>query len=361
MKARAWYRFENTADKPTLAELFIYDYIGKSWWNDDAVSAKQFIDELQALPATVTALRTRVNSLGGSVFDAVAIANAMRLWAKDGRTVETQVDGIAASAASVVIQAGSTVRIGDNAMVMVHLPWTIGIGNAKDFRKLADDLDAIRVSLTATYKWHSKLSDEELVALLEAETWMSATEAVEKGFATDIVEGLEVAASIDPRGQTLNIPEKYRARVKALLKPEEAPVSNPKPAAAADVLKLCAEAELDLVFARSLIDASVTADDVPARIAAEKDIRAKAKTRADEITALCKAGNISELAQNYIDGGMPVAAVKQQLTVITAKVDAARGNVDGSLPPEGGDGAKSTIDLKSIYDDLNGRTTKKKE
>lgn len=361
MSVRQWYRFQNAAEQPTVAELFIYDYIGKSFWNDDAVSAKQFVDDLKALPASVTTLRTRVNSLGGSVFDGVAIANAMRMWAKDGRTVETQVDGIAASAASVVIQAGSTVRIADNAMVMVHLPWTIGIGNAKDFRKLAEDLDAIRGSLTATYRWHSTLTDEELVALLEAETWMDADEAIAKGFATEKVEGLQVAASLDPRGFSYSIPEKFRDRVNALIKPKETPVSQPKPAAAADVLTLCADAELDITFASALINANVSLDDVKARIATEKDARAKAKARAEEITALCKTAKVPELADSYIKGAMPIADVKQQLTVVTAKVDAARGHIDGGLDPDGDATRTPTINLAEAYAPLNGRLTKKEK
>jgi ATP-dependent Clp protease protease subunit len=142
--SRVWYRFQNAADDPTISDLYIYDDIGKSWWDDTAVSAKQFLDELNALPATILTARVHVNSLGGDVFDGVAIANGLRAWAKNGRSVTTIVDGIAASTASIVIQAGDTVQIGDNAMVFVHNPWTIVMGNAKEMRKAANDLDARR-------------------------------------------------------------------------------------------------------------------------------------------------------------------------------------------------------------------------
>src|SRR5690606_37482449 len=130
---RKWYRIENQAEgqaAPVQADIYIFDDIGKSWWNDDAVGAKEFVDELRALPASVKKARVHVNSLGGNIFEGVAIANALRDWQVDGREVETVVDGIAASIASVVIMAGKSVVMGDNAMLMVHAPWSWQVGNA---------------------------------------------------------------------------------------------------------------------------------------------------------------------------------------------------------------------------------------
>jgi len=351
MKPRGWYRFQNAAaESPTSAELFIYDYIGKSWWNDDAVSAKQFVDDLNALPASVTNLRTRVNSPGGSVFDAVAIANAMRTWAKDGRTVETQIDGLAASAASIVIMAGTAIRIGDNAMVMVHNPLTIALGNAKEFRKIADDLDAVRGSILATYRWHSKLSNDDLIALMDAETWMDADEAVSKGFATEKVEGLKVAASVDLHGLELKVPDRFRARVSALVAAAADP--TPVPAAADELIRLCAEASLDLSFAQTLIHAKVTAADAKTRIAAEKDTRAKAETRRTEITALCTRHGLAEAAPSYINGGMTLEAVKAQLVIITAKID---GKTSINTDLNSGGAAAPALNIFDDYARLNGK------
>jgi ATP-dependent protease ClpP protease subunit len=250
---RQWFKFANAADTPEVADLEIFGSIGASWWDDDAVSAKQFLEDLSALPKNVTTIRVKVNSPGGDVFDGIAIANALREQRAKGRTVETTVEGIAASAASVVIMAGETIRIADNALVMVHQPYTIEIGNAAVMRKTADVLDQITDSIITTYRWHSEMSAEELRALMDAETWMDADEAIAKGFATDKIDGLKAAASIDPKAAAkLKVPEKFKARFDALL---AKPAPEPQPAAAADVIRFCAEASLDIAFAQSLITA----------------------------------------------------------------------------------------------------------
>lgn len=341
MKSRQWYRMSAMADE-TEADLYIFGDIGPSWWDDDAVSAKQFIDDLRALPASIMKARVHVNSLGGYVFDGIAIANALRAWAVNGRSVETIVEGIAASIASVVIQAGSTVKIADNAMIFVHLPWALGVGNANDMKKLAADLEAITGSITATYQWHSSLSDEELLALMEAETWLDADDAIAKGFATEKIEGLQAVAGLDPRSAAkLKVPEKFKARVDALIaKPAPDPAA-PVAASAADVLRLCREGEV-LDLAEGLLTAGAALDQVTARIAEAKAARAAAATRATEITALCASATLPELADGYIAGAMPIPAIKQQLATLKAKLDAVE--IDGGLDPHVGGAAGSWKD-----------------
>lgn len=349
MKPRAWFRFNNAADDPAIADLYIFDDIGKSWWDDDAVSAKKFVDELNALPAKITTARVHVNSLGGDVFDGVAIANSLRAWAKNGRTVVTIVDGVAASTASIVIMAGTTIQISDNGMVFVHDPWTIGIGNSKDMRKLADDLDAIRGSILATYKWHSTLDDDALLALMDAETWMDADEAITNGFATEKVEGLKAAATLDARALAkLKVPDKFKDRVSAWLKPEPPAPPVPAAASASDVLAMCTEAGLDLPFASALIAAKATTEDVQARVSTEKTARATATTRATEITALCATAKMPTLAAGYIKGGISVDDVRAHLTTVTALRDSTI-DIDGSLPADQGARAKATLSTADIY------------
>src|ERR1051325_2166278 len=200
MKAREWFKFQAAADDASVVDIHIIDFIGD--WIDDywgfGVTAKAFLDQLAKLSNDVKTVRVHINSPGGDVFAASNIANALReQQASKGRTVETIVDGIAASAASIILMAGSTIKVADNGVVMVHNPWTIAVGNAADMRKSADTLDTLRNTIVATYKWHSSLSDDELVALMDAETWMDADEAIAKGFATEKVEGLKAAATID--------------------------------------------------------------------------------------------------------------------------------------------------------------------
>lgn len=347
MKARQWFRFQNSADDPSVSEIFIYDDIGESYWNDNAVSAKSFLDELKAVPASVSKIVVRVNSLGGSCFDAAAIANALRDQAAKGRTVETCIDGIAASAASVVIMAGSVIRIADNALVMVHNPYTIALGNADEMRKMADSLDAIRNTIVATYKWHSSLSDDELIALMDAETWMDADQAIANGFATDKVEGLKAVASIDPRhAAKLAVPEKFQARVEALLKPADKPAAAPIAATAADVLARVQDAGLDLAFASALVSEELPLDQVTARIDTARTAKAAETARATAIRALCTTAKQDDLAETFIAEGLTVDGVKATLTNVTAKLDKV--TIDGGLSPETGKG-KVKIDTAAIY------------
>lgn len=360
MKHREWFRFDNAADEPTVAEIHLIDFIGD--WIDDywgfGVTAKAFVEQLAKLPEAVTTIRLHINSPGGDVFAAVNIANALRdQRVSKGRRVEVVVDGLAASAASVVMMAGDTIAVSDNALVMVHNPWTIAVGNAVEMRKTADTLDTIRQTIIATYQWHSELSADELSALMDAETWMDADEAIANGFATEKVEGLRAAASIDPRAlDRLTVPEKFKARVTALLAPPESSLGQsaspdvPAAAAATDVLRLCREADcLDL--AEDLIVSSASLADVRAAVGAARDARAVACAKADEIRALCQTARCPELADGYIAGGMPVAAVRDHLVRITAKMQAT--DIDGSLMPDAGARSKPRIDVAAVYARLN--------
>lgn len=335
---RQWYRFENVASDPTVAEIHIIDFIGS--WDDDwiarnygldmGVTARSFVDQLGKLPEAVKTVVVHINSPGGDLQAGVNIANALReQQMSKGRTIETSVDGIAASSASIIAMAGSKVRMGDNALLMIHNPWTIGIGNAAEMRKVADILDTMRGQIINTYKWHSDLEPDAIAALMDKETWMNADEAIANGFATDKIEGLSVAASIDRRALAkMTIPEQYRARVESLLKPVPA---EPVPATAADILRLCREGEC-LDQAEALITAGATLEQVQARVTETKTTRAAATARATEIRALCAAAKTPELADGYINGQMPVEDVRTHLTTITAKLDAVE--IDHGLAPD---------------------------
>ncbi len=356
---RQWFRFDNANDS-SIAEIQILDFIGS--WDDDwfarnfgydmGVTARAFVEQLAALPEGVKAIHVHINSPGGDVQGGVNIANALREQQAKGRTVETFIDGIAASIASVIAMAGSKVHIADNALVMVHNPLTIAIGNAGEMRKTADLLDTVRGQILASYKWHSSLSDEALIALMDAETWMDADEAIANGFATDKVEGLKAAASIDPKAlATLKVPEKFKARVDAVLRKPEPEPAKPVAAAAADVLRLCREGEV-LDLAERLITENATVDQVTAAVTEAKNTRAASAARSKEITALCATAKLPELAAGYISGAMAPEAVRAHLTTVTAKID--RVEIDGSLNPSAGHKTKARIDVAAVYADLNG-------
>lgn len=172
------------------AELLLYGDIGTvDGWND--VTARQFSQDLAAL-GDVDVINLRINSVGGDVFAGQAIHSMLK---RHKAAINVYVDGLAASIASVVAMAGNTVYMPDNAMMMIHNPWTIAAGNAGELRKTADDMDKIRESMIAAYRVKSGLDDERITEIMDAETWLTAAEAVELGFADEIEAGKLVAAS----------------------------------------------------------------------------------------------------------------------------------------------------------------------
>ncbi|MEO8070963.1 MAG: head maturation protease, ClpP-related [Acidobacteriota bacterium] len=364
MKLRQWYSVNaNAIAAETIAEIYIYGNIGKSFWDDDTVSAKQFVDDLNALPKDVTGVRVHVNSLGGDMFDGLAIANALRDFRVKGRTVETITEGVAASAASLVMMAGSPISIGDNAILMIHDPWGLVVGNSRDMRKAADTFDKFGDQVIATYQWNSELSAEDIAALMAAETWMSADEAIAKGFATEKVTGLQAAASLDRRSfANVKVPEQYRPLVEALLTPApETPRPAPAPtveapAAAGDVLSLVQAAGLDISLASDLVNSALPLNQVTTRIADAKLAKQQEATRVAEIRATCAAQRCDQLADLFIADKLPIESVRAHLTVLTALRDTA--TIDGSLSPDTSK-AEPVIDVFAIYAQLNHRTSKK--
>lgn len=170
------------------AELLIYDEIGAY-----GVSAKSFLAELCELDSKAP-LDLRLNSPGGSVFDAVAIYNALQ---RHEGPVTVTIDGIAASAASYIAMAGDTVVMPENTFLMIHDPSGMVMGNAGDMRSMAEALDKIAGSLVRGYAAKSGRPDEGIAALMAAETWLDAADALELGLADKVIEPVRIAASFD--------------------------------------------------------------------------------------------------------------------------------------------------------------------
>jgi ATP-dependent protease ClpP protease subunit len=190
---RSWYAIRARAEG---AEVSIYDEIGAY-----GVSAKSFLDELGALPDDGP-LTLRLNSPGGSVFDAVAIYNAIK---RHAGPVSVWIDGIAASAASYIAMAGDEVVMPENAFLMIHDPSGVVFGTADDMRAMAEALDKIKDSLVAGYAAKSGGAEDDIAALMAKEAWLDAAEAVELGFADRLAEPVRIAARFDV-GQFRNAP-----------------------------------------------------------------------------------------------------------------------------------------------------------
>ena len=172
---RPWYRFKNLASDE--AELFLYDEIG-GW----GTLAEDFISELKAV--TSPKLRVRVSSPGGSVFEGVALANALRAHPAD---VTVQVDGIAASIASVIAMAADRVVVQPQAMIMIHDAAGVCLGNAQDMQDMAALLDKISDNIADAYSAKAGGTRDEWRTRMRAESWFTAEEAVEAGLADEVM------------------------------------------------------------------------------------------------------------------------------------------------------------------------------
>ena len=182
-----WYEFKNKSGEK--AEIWIYEMIGEDFWTGEGVTAKGFQKELSSVKASQIDLH--INSPGGAVFDGITIYNLLK---QHPATVTSYIDGIAASIASVIALAGNKVIMAENALYMMHNPSGLVMGNAEDMRKMADVLDKIRGTMTGVYSGKSGKLEEEINALLDAETWMNADEAYEAGFIDEIGIEMDLAA-----------------------------------------------------------------------------------------------------------------------------------------------------------------------
>jgi ATP-dependent Clp endopeptidase proteolytic subunit ClpP len=199
-----------------MAELKIYGAIG-DWagWLDDYVTASQVYDFLA--DNKDQDVDVYINSGGGVVDDGIAIYNALK---RHQGKVTIYVDGIAASAASVIAMAGDEVIMYESSMMMVHEPWTMTAGNADGMRKTADVLDMRRDQLLAAYREKTGIDDNDLKALLADETWLSADDALAFGFidriAGDPIEDLGRLMASVYLPECVAVPERIAAMVGTL-------------------------------------------------------------------------------------------------------------------------------------------------
>lgn len=208
MNNKKFWTFKNAKNDPKVGELMIYGEISDvSWWGDE-VTPKQFKKDLDAL-GELKELKVFINSPGGDVFAGQAIYSMLN---RLPYTVSVYVDGLAASAASIIAMVGDTIRMPKNAMLMIHNPWGMVIGYSSDLRKFADELDKVRESIIPVYKEQTGLEDQEIADLMDAETWMTAEEALEKGFIHEIEEAKPVAALIKDfdLSRFKNVPEQFK-------------------------------------------------------------------------------------------------------------------------------------------------------
>lgn len=176
--ARPWYELRAATSPDAADELLIYDEV--AWY---AVDAGSFVKDLAKLKAP--RLLVRINSPGGSVFDGLAIYNALR---RHPAAVEVRVEGLAASIASVIALAGDSVRIEPSAFMMIHNAWALVIGSATELVEMAATLEKIDGQLRAIYSKKTGRPEAEFAELMAAETWLTAAEALELGLVDAVLE-----------------------------------------------------------------------------------------------------------------------------------------------------------------------------
>ena len=176
-----WNLVKNEEEK--TAELILYGSIGSDEYWDD-ISDKVFKQDIENL-GDVENITLHINSPGGSVFSAVAIANTLK---NHKAKITANIDGLAASAATIITSACDTVRMPKNALFMVHNPITFAYGNNQDMQKTLEMLNKVKNSIIETYLNKAKTDKETLSELMDNETWMSAEEAKEYGFVDEILD-----------------------------------------------------------------------------------------------------------------------------------------------------------------------------
>lgn len=350
IEVKKFWKFNNYLNKDNKkeADLLLYGVIGEDgFWGE--VTAKDFAEDLKEVEDAET-INVRINSPGGDVFAGQAIYSMLKRCKSN---INVYVDGLAASIASLVAMAGDKVIMPKNAMMMIHKPWTFTAGNANDMRETAETLDKVEKSILVAYTDKTGLSEDEITALLEAETWLTATEAKEKGFC-DEIEETEIKASLKDgfltiNNQKFNIKNYKNFNASWYDKGQKDDGQGETPAVQdvpkvqntfitvvqnnkmkgnvnMNLKKLCAACGLDY---DALIKAGMTDDQIKAMVSAQmksedkeddgkeqedaqNQIKAE-KQRVKDLVELGKTYNASEKAMQYIADGKSVEAFKDEL------------------------------------------------
>ena len=322
---KSWYAVHASGEATErVIEVFVYGEIG-TW----GITASQFMQDLRAVDDGVSPVIAAFNSIGGDLFDGLAMHNTL---SRLGERCTARIDALAASAASVAVCGAHKVVIASNAMLMIHNPWTYAAGDADSFRKVADVLDQTMEAIIAAYKAKAPDIDEvELRGLVAAETWLTASEAVALGLADEVGDGVQVKACLGQGG----VMQRYQHTPAELLAqldeaPDPAPEVEPNDplAPVVDSAKLalmitqrCAEAGISNLVAQLLSSTQLESEEiVQAGLA-----------RAKAVHDLCVAARLPELSAEYVAAGLDAPAVRARL--FDKIVSSGNGfEIDNSLP-----------------------------
>ena len=210
--------------------LELYGTIAEESWFDDDITPAMFREELFAGDGDIVIW---INSPGG---DCIAASQIYSMLMDYKGNVTVKIDGVAASAASVIAMAGTQVLMAPTALMMIHNPMTVAFGDHTDMQKAIEMLDEVKESIINAYEIKTNLSRAKLSHLMDSETWMNANKAVELGFADDILADEKQAVSIPAyafsgRAVENALLNKISAKVKAVAPAEPEPEPEPEPPA----------------------------------------------------------------------------------------------------------------------------------
>lgn len=324
---KTWYALQTSGEAAErVIEVFVYGEIG-TW----GITANQFVQDLRAMDDGVSPVIAAFNSVGGDLFDGLAMHNAL---SRLGERCTGRIDALAASAASVAVCGAHRVVIASNAMLMIHNPYTYAGGDAEDFRRVADVLDQTLEAIIAAYKAKAPDIDEaELRRMVNAETWLTAGEAVALGLADEIGDGVTVKACLG-QGAVLQRYQHAPADLLAQLdepsepdpdlKPDNPPLTPPVVDSAKLALMItqcCAESGIS-----NLIEPLLSSTKLESEAIVQAGL-----TRAKAVNDLCVAARLPEFSAEYVAAGLDVGAVRARL--FDKIVTSGKGfEIDNSLP-----------------------------
>ncbi|PRC93080.1 head maturation protease, ClpP-related [Solimicrobium silvestre] len=201
MRTDALERWEPTicASTDNSTSISIYEQIGESWDGSGMTAAR-----MSGILRNVgnSEIVVNINSPGGDFFEGVAIYNLLR---EHKAKVTIKVVGLAASAASIIAMAGDEIQMGDGAFLMIHNAWAVAVGNRHDLKAAAETLTPFDEAMADVYAARSGLSAKEAAKLMDAETWLNASKAVEQGFATGLMQRDEITHNAKAQGNTKHL------------------------------------------------------------------------------------------------------------------------------------------------------------
>lgn len=329
----SWYKINATAEgesESKVIEIFIYGEIG-TW----GITASQFIQDLKAADDGVSPVVVAFNTIGGDLFDGLAIHNAL---SRLGERCTARIDALAASAGSVAACGAHRIVMASNAMFMIHNPWTLAGGDAGDLRRVADVLDQTFEAIIAAYKAKAPdIDDAELRRMVNDETWLTAQESLALGLADEIGNGVKVQACLGQGAAMARYRQTPQALLDQLTASQAEPLVQDDPPAVDDP-PAPTEADstaLALMITQACATAGISNLVAPliasTKLADEATVQA-ALTRAKSVRDLCVAARLPEMTAEFVQAGLDVGAVRARL--FDKIVGTGKGfEIDNSLPP----------------------------